>query len=1199
MLLALANRWRGVRWRFGLAKRRLLVLLIVVLALAIFAPSIVLHTPLRERVLTTAISPEVGRLTVGSLTAGWLTPVTATDVTLYDVEGNRLADIKRLSIDRTVIGLLADSRDLGTIRLEGATLYALVRPDGSNLEDTIAKQANSKPSEDKLSVSGGGPSYTLEIVDGRLLSRSTTTGETWSADSLSATIRHPVGAPLRIEAAGVLRPARSDNGLANDEPTTTAGRFELRWGGDDNGQLDGMRFVCQDLQLAALEPWLQRSDSRLRVTGLLTGEISAAYPVDKYDSLSGDTTGRISLTQFAVTGSALAGEPLRLDDTNLAWRCSASGGSVSIENLSLNSDLAMFDLRGRLNERTLQQVLVGAAGPYAIVASGDLEAEGRLNLARLAQRLPGLLNVREGTTITSGQVRFNARSVTQNGGHQITASLTTSPITGSNRGRAIEWDTPLDVNLVAKYANNAWRFDRIACQSQFLNVSGSGDARQMQLSGSVDLDELASRLDQFVDLTNWQLAGRGEIAAKCLRDQTGQFTADASGTLTDFVVAHGGDELVTEPMLEWSSRLEGSTLEGSLWPNRLSRGRLSMTAAGDELAIQLVQPTVLESTWAATDWPLSITTVGRLDGWSRRLRPWVNLSAWQMAGALELSLRGRVKATPLVVNIAESQLQVDGLRAVTSDWLIDEPRVQWSGDIAWDSTTNTVVSRAGKLVSSSVAASFRDWYWTADPKQTGRVGGLAAVRVNLGRLARAQRMPHGEPHRMLPVGEMSGQVKLAEQAGQVVAAVDISGQNIQLQTAQPGLPGVTPTMTTIWQEPMLRVVGTLGYAPSIDRLTFDGLQTQSATLALAASGSVDRLNTERLINVAGTVDYDLASLTPILAQYVGQGLTIAGREQARFELKGSLNDLGGGQIISRPPHGTGHVAAAQVSVSQTPSWYARFLAPWQSASLYGLPIGPGRISAELNKGQVTIEPLDFAVGGGRLTAAPSIQLEPAPGQLTLPPGPLLTNIRITPDVSQRMLKYINPFVASAVQTEGVFSMSLSGGTVPLGAPATSDVAGKLDLQSMRVVPGPALGELSRLVQEIARLTKGNPLFGGGQGQPVTLLSFSDRTIDFRLVDGRVYHQGLEFEVEKRVFRSRGSVGLDNSVSVMLEVQIPPEGILRNVGVTRLDVPITGSLSNMKIDSSAALSSLKQQVGGQLLNEETIGNALDKLFGGGR
>lgn len=1210
MFLAMASGWQRVRLRTGAAKRKLLILLVAVAAVVIFAPTIVLNTPLRQRALTAAVPPAVGKLSADKLSIGWLTPLTATGVKLVDNEGKPLADVQRLTIDRTIVGLLSDSSNLGTIRLEGATIYALAQGGSSNIEDALARAATIETAEEQdLNVSNAGTVYRVEIVDSRVLSREAATGQTWSIESVNGEIDHPAAGPLSVVASGVVKPVKQQDTTWAEQPDTAAGRFELRWGGDNKQQLGGVRLVCQDLSVEAMSPWLKRYDAQLDMVGKLTGEVTASYPLSQYDSLSGETSGRVSLNAFAMTAAMLEGERLTVDETNLAWKCTARGGRVSIENMSLASDVALFDLRGTMDERAVRAVLSGTAQADALTTGGDFEAEGKLNLARLAQRLPGLMQVREGTKITSGQVQFNARSMPQNGGHQITASLTTTPIAGTTRGRAVQWDTPLEINVVARHAQNAWRFDRLACQSQFLEISGSGDARHMQVAGRVDLDELTSRLDQFVDLTDWQLAGRGQLQAECQRDATGQFVAEGQGKLNDFVIAYRGEQIAAEPQLNWTLRAEGASAANTLWPNRLASAELNLDAAGDALAMQLTQPTLIEATWAATDWPLNIVSHGRIDSWAQRLRPWVDLSAWNTSGNLELDARGRVRTMPLIVTVANSSLTVNDLRATTTDWQIEEPRVEWSGDIAWDSVTSTLVSRSGQLVSSSVAASFRDWYWTADPQQTGRVGGRAAVRANLGRLARAQRLPAGTPPRMLPLGEMSGAVKLAAQGEQVIASVDLSGQNIQLQKLQPALPGAAPTLKTIWQEPTLRLMGTVSYVPQLDRLQFDGLQSQSSTLAVAANGSIDKLQTEQLINLAGTVDYDLASLSPILAQYVGEGLTVAGREQARFELKGTLASLPDSSNLAASASFPAGVQFNQASASkQTGSdWYARVMAPWQSANLYGLPIGQGRISAELNEGRVTIEPLDFAVGGGRLTAAPTITTTPEPGELILPAGPLLTNIRITPDVSEQLVKFILPPLASATQTDGVFSMTLNGAKVPLGSPRQADVAGQLSVQSVRMVPGPALGGLVQLVRQVEALSKARDLTALAQREPITLVSITDRTIDFRLVDGRVYHQGLEFQIGDAIVRSRGSVGLDETLSLMLELQIPEKWLGRRTrtlspGGMVLQIPISGTLSNFQPDKSAALDSLKQQgisVLGQLLDDETVGNALDKLFGGGR
>ena len=54
----------------------------------------------------------------------------------------------------------------------------------------------------------------------------------------------------------------------------------------------------------------------------------------------------------------------------------------------------------------------------------------------------------------------------------------------------------------------------------------------------------------------------------------------------------------------------------------------------------------------------------------------------------------------------------------------------------------------------------------------------------------------------------------------------------------------------------------------------------------AASGSVDKLSTAAEVNATGTLNYDLAQVTPLLRPYLGDGIRLSGKEQARFAMAG-------------------------------------------------------------------------------------------------------------------------------------------------------------------------------------------------------------------------------------------------------------------------------------------------------------------------
>ena len=93
---------------------------------------------------------------------------------------------------------------------------------------------------------------------------------------------------------------------------------------------------------------------------------------------------------------------------------------------------------------------------------------------------------------------------------------------------------------------------------------------------------------------------------------------------------------------------------------------------------------------------------------------------------------------------------------------------------------------------------------------------------------------------------------------------------------------------------------------------------------------------------------------------------------------------------------------------------------------------------------------------------------------------------------------------------------------------------------------------------------------------MTLLSIRDQQVNFRVVDGRVYHQNMEFQVGDVTLRSQGSVGLDETISLTLQVPIQDawiakEPLLAGLKGQSLQVPVTGTLTRPQMDQRAISS----------------------------
>ena len=200
---------------------------------------------------------------------------------------------------------------------------------------------------------------------------------------------------------------------------------------------------------------------------------------------------------------------------------------------------------------------------------------------------------------------------------------------------------------------------------------------------------------------------------------------------------------------------------------------------------------------------------------------------------------------------------------------------------------------------------------------------------------------------------------------------------------------------------------------------------------------------------------------------------------------------------------------------------------------------------------------------------------------------------MTPAACASALGYALPVVAGVAQAEGELSLDLKSGRVPVTEPTRGDVAGWLTIHSAQISAGP-------LVRELAVLLKGPP----------TLTLAKDNVVPFRLVNGRVYHNGLELHFPELTIRTSGSVGVDGSLSLVAEMPVPPKWLgsgklAQAVGKQTVRLPIAGTLSNPKLDQQAlreasaryvrdaAENAIRQEMDGKLKKEAE--NGLKKLF----
>ncbi|MCH5372716.1 MAG: hypothetical protein JJ992_01980, partial [Planctomycetes bacterium] len=526
-------------------------------------------------------------------------------------------------------------------------------------------------------------------------------------------------------------------------------------------------------------------------------------------------------------------------------------------------------------------------------------------------------------------------------------------------------------------------------------------------------------------------------------------------------------------------------------------------------------------------WPVQLQVDGRLESWLPRLQPIADLQGWQATGSIDLDAAATVEGQRVAAE--NVRLVLTDLRAENSAMgvIVNEPTVRLETVGTWDRGANRVTAEDTTLTSSTVA--FRAQQVQLQlPGDNSALRGTLSYRADLGRLAQCFQ-PTGRAASSRVGGAATGVVRASHEG--TVTQLDWNSdiQDLVYATSRPAASSGTPirpvslsgSWQEVWREPSVRLAGHERYDHALDVLHLDELTAAASTLKLSAQGKVEHLTTRATADARGTIDYDLADITGKLQAWTGAPIRLTGRKQGEFQVRGPL-------IAS-------DASAAAVGGPLVPADLSGdFRAGWQSADAYGMKLGAADLQGSLSNCLLQLRPLDIPVSEGRFTTTPRLDLSAMPVRLMLDKGPLIENVRISPEMCQTWLKYVAPLLADATRAEGTFSVALDGANLPLPDPTLSTVKGVLTIHSGRVGPGPLVQEFLTKAQQVRTMIDGGGS-ASGNSQLATWLTVPEQQVRFDVRDGRVQHQGLTVAAGDVVLRTSGSVGIDQTLALIVEV----------------------------------------------------------------
>ncbi len=1122
--------------------------MLAALALVWAAPWVIASTPLLGALVSRAVGGLNGSVTVGQASLGWLSPIVVQDVTVADSSGKSLLQIKGARTEKSLLALLLNARDLGKLRVEQPALELVLSDNSSNVEGLLGKLLNgdSSTSTKRTAVS-------LEVIDGSLTLRDTSSGGQWNIKELNSVLSIPAESTwpteativAQLEQQGVRRPLQlsvsAQDVQTTDGPLVSTGKVVAK---------------TDHFPLSAVQAVARRFVGDLVIAGDLTTALELEWGTNQDGASSCRLAGESTIEQLVFGGGMLSGDQLRLNRIHVPHKLQWQGDALTIDQVNVFCDVGEMALQATIPSLTALRQAASAQVFVDQLARCKTQLATTLDLAKLAPMLSRTLRVRDDTKITSGSVTLQVSTTTEPNKTVWFGVAQASRLVALHAGKELAWDKPLKFNFSIQDESGRLSINNVQCVSDFLQIDLAGSADDLRLSGSCDLNRLTGELGRFVDLGGIRLEGQGTGNVTLRNQPTGLLDAAGHLSVQRFQLALPSFAPLSEEQLTLNVTAALTQQKG--WPKGMQTGQLTLDAGGDRLLATLTQP--VDALDLTAKWPLTLQLQGTTVSWLRRLSPLFTLPlGWDFNGQLQGTTSALVSSA--AVELSQTQLQIQPLVARLAGLVVQEPLLRLVGGANWQRLTQRIEVPQATLETGSAALHVQNglMIWAK-----GSEGASGRIRFN-GDIAALSRYGSNlvTPANWQYSGTLQGEGQLALAAGVTSFELDTTAQNLS----------ATPRQGRQIMEPAVKLTVKGSYQAPQQTLDIKQCELLSDAVAVQLAGDIRNLSTTRDAQLTGQLNYDLAKVSRLLTAYWGNAIQLSGRESRPFSLAGPL----------APPPG---VAPEQAGFVMAQQLKGKAQLGWQWANVLGFNLGATTLEGELGGGLFRVKPTELAVGQGRARLSPEVRLGPQQVEFVQGPITMLEQIELTPEMCNQWLGHIAPLLAGVTQAQGRFSLHIDAARIPLANWQQGDIAGRLTIHQVEIGPG------GWIMQQIAQL------LGGGSAAKLS----RESTVPFRIVQGRVYHQNLELSFPEVTIRTQGSVGFDQSLALMVEMPFPqpwlanhPQAQLFKDQVIR--IPVAGTLQRPVVDGSAVGRALTEVTAAAAKNaaRQEVNRGLDKLL----
>ncbi len=306
-------------------------------------------------------------------------------------------------------------------------------------------------------------------------------------------------------------------------------------------------------------------------------------------------------------------------------------------------------------------------------------------------------------------------------------------------------------------------------------------------------------------------------------------------------------------------------------------------------------------------------------------------------------------------------------------------------------------------------------------------------------------------------------------------------------------------------------------------------------------------------------EYDWSAVSAVAAPFLPEDLTIQGKRKDTVS------------FISEYPTDQTDKLLSNLN--------AKARLGFDQASYMGLDFGPTDVDIQVQNGLLNIAPFTTTVNEGQFNFAGEADFKQEPALFKAAKAmQIIKDIKVNDETTSKLLKYVNPIFADAVNVSGIANFNCEQLAIPLSAEAKNEavVIGTISISDLRLQASDLLGQILSAA-------------GGARGTVMTI-----RPTRFVLQKGFLRYEDMQVDVGDNPINFKGAIGLDKSLDMTVTLPYTTAGrtvrLGRETRGARITLPLKGTVDKPQLDMGKLI---ELQLKGQL--EEQLRRGLEDLF----